>query len=802
MKTQTHNRGTALMTVLVLTLAMALMAGALVAYSMHERVLNRHAVLNIQAQNATRALMEYATSQISVNFPNMGKQGELLKTYIESKPFNLYKNGANGIAALYAAGDQTNNYVQPATSSFKLWCSDPTPSGAFTIQPNDPRNFNDRFNTPVNGVPEVVNAFNVYLLAQATATDPNGNSVTNNSMQVIQLRYSSIFSNSIFYNVTMEFGPGAAMTVYGPVFSNQPAYLSTGATLTFTNSFGTASTMTAAPYGAGVAGSGESGRPTGQDIYFPNSAGTEVSMSNPTISNTALGTWVDSFLNSTSGGGYDHASSTLPNESFAQAASSLWGGNVQTGMPPENLPGIPPTSAQLLIQPPNPALSPVPTASNFDPGEQEKFANQAGLYIVVTPNNNGSATGATVVAFYGSLGQVQSSVIGYLYQSGSTTTKNTAAERQAWLGTNSGKVLFSNNVVPITGGAAVSGNTTLPTAGQPGSNTLAGIVNPTRVFYDPREKKTINGVDIDVGALANAISNNTLTTGAAGGSAWNINSVSNGWNGLVYVDVETDTPGATANGWTSTSDIKTGSPATAIVGTGTETAVRLEDGGTLPTAPTGSTAPIGFSLTTNAPVYVVGTYNSDGSLTGGSGATDAQVMTPDANEVPAMVAGDAIDILSTAWWNGSKPTGDAVLTTATGTNSGSNVENANSTEIAAAFIGGNVATALGSYNYSGGVENYMRLSENWGSSILRYRGSIVALYNSSVAKGAWPGTSNTTYQAPTRQWGYDNMFGVNHEYPPGTPSLFDMRRYNYTDVPLGTYNAMLASGSYGTWTAQ
>ncbi len=792
------------MTVLVLTLAMALMAGALVAYSTHERLLNRHALLNIQAQNATRALLEYATSQIAVQFVNKGKLGDpLLQTYIQGAPLNLYKDPVLGIKAMYGGGTQYNQYIEPGTANYKLWCSIPTKAGLFTIDPNDPRNLNDQFNAGANGTPETVNAFNVYLLAQATAADntisaTTGNSVTNQSMEVIQLRYSSIFNYSIFYNVTMEFGPGAAMTVYGPVFSNQAAYLSTGASLNFQNSFGTASTFTAAPYGAGVAGSGENGRPVLQDISFPNAAGTEVSLANPTINGTPLGTWVDSFLNSASGGAYDHASGALPNESFAQAASALWGGNVQTNLPPETVPGVPAVGAQLIIQPPNPALSPVTTDPNFDPGEEEKFANQAGLYIVVTPNNNGSATGATVVAFYGSPGQVQSSAINYIYQSGSTTNKNTAAQRQAWLAANTNLVLFSNNVVPITGGAAVSGKITLPVAGQPGANTLAGIVNPTRVFYDPREKKTVNGVDIDVGALANAIDNNTLTTGASGGAAWNINSASNGWNGVVYVDVETDTPGAAANGWTSTSDVKTGGPpATAIIGTGTETAVRLENGGTLPSL----AANPGFSLTTNAPVYVVGTYNSDGSMLGGTSPSDAQVMTPDGNEVPAMVAGDAIDILSKAWWSGTQPTGDANITTTLGTNSGANVGTASTTEIAAAFIGGNVATILGSYNYSGGVENYMRLSENWGAAILRYRGSIVALYNSSVATGAWPGTSATTYQAPTRQWGYDNEFGVLHEYPPGAPSVFNMRRYNYTDVNSTTFNNMLNTAAYG-WTPQ
>jgi hypothetical protein len=831
------------MTVLILTLAMGLMAGALFAYSMHERRLNRHALVNIQAQNAARAVLEYASSQFAVQLNLMGQQSELLPNYIKTAPFNVYKNGTYGFTALYGAGgaplsgftppQNLNNDVQTGSTTYQLWCSQPTPSGNFTIDRYDPRNANDPFRSTTDPS-EVVSAQNIYLLAQATATDPNGTSVTDYATQVIQMRYESIFNFSIFYNVTMEFAPGAAMTVYGPVFSNNPAYITSDDGLSFTNTFQTAATFVAQPLGVG---SGEAGRPVGEDVLFPNAAGTaEVSISDPTIAGKALNTWVDSYLNATNGGTYDHASSAGTTTNVWQTASNiLWGTNVLTGVPPENLPGIPPSGAQLLIQPPNPALSPSTSApatgpGKFDTGEQEKFSNLAGLYIVVTPTNSTTtgATGASVVAFYGSPGQVQTAALNYLYNGNpSAGVKATPAQRAAWLttGTNSSSVLFSNNVVPINtpGGAAVSGSVA---ATATGSNTLAGIVNPTRLFYDTREQKAINAVDIDVGALANAITNNTLTTGSAGGTAWNINSTSNGWNGLVYVDVETDTYGAYAApliaaepsggpapvsqsayygtwgapGFTTTSDITNGG--TPITGTGTETAVRLENGGTLPTAPAGSSAPPGFSFATNAPVYIVGTYNADGTLTGGAGATDAQVMTPDANEVPAMVAGDAIDILSTKWWSGTQPTGDANITSATGTNTGNNVANAASTEIAAAFIGGNVPTVTGTYNYSGGVENYMRLNENWGGDLLRYRGSIVALYQSTVATGAWPGTGSKTYGAPTRQWGYDNEFGVNHKYPPGSPLIPSMRRYGYTDINATTYNAMTAPGNPYSWTAQ
>ncbi|HEV8073555.1 MAG TPA: hypothetical protein VGP21_05420, partial [Opitutaceae bacterium] len=161
------------------------------------------------------------------------------------------------------------------------------------------------------------------------------------------------------------------------------------------------------------------------------------------------------------------------------------------------------------------------------------------------------------------------------------------------------------------------------------------------------------------------------------------------------------------------------------------------------------------------------------------------------NEVPAMVAGDAIDILSAAWWVSGKPAGDGAITTSAGAYNGE--PTASSTEISAGFISGNVPTVTsGGYSYSGGVENYMRFNEDWSSADIRYRGSIVGLYASQVALGAW---SSAKYSPPTRQWGYDNMFGVAHQYPPGSPSVLNLRRFNYTDITQAQFNALMAKSA-------
>jgi hypothetical protein len=871
MKTHTHHKGSALMTVLILTIVMGMMAGALLNYAMAERRLNRHALLLLQSQDAARAVLEYGTSQISVTY--LATPESQLQTYLTANPtaLNLYTARDSALFTTGSTAQDLNDY--PVTTSFALYGSKLTTAGPFTFNKNDPRNFND----PLDG--QTVSAQNEYLMAQATATDVNSNSVTDYAMQAIQLRYTSIFNYAIFYNVPMELAPSDQMDIYGPVFSNSPVYLNSSATasnsLVFHSTFNTASTFSAQPLDAGT---GESGRPTNQNIYFPNQAtpAVEVGILDPTLptgigtTTIALGTsvWVDSFLNET---GAANISTNLPNETFSQAASYLWQGNVQdrNNVQPENPPGIAAAAstlgltsaqaAQEFIETP----TPINAASYNSVVEEQKFANLAGLYIVVTPNNSATATGgASVVAFYGS-GQ---NALKYLYvnPTAATPVKNTAAQRLAWLNiaANAATVLFTST------------GTVTPNSAT-GSNTLAGIVNTSRLFYDPREAALLNAVDIDVGALAQAIGtgqgttykNTTLTIGSkSSGTLWDIDATTptdneQPWNGVVYVDVETDTYGdylcllptgttgvsaATyygtpsvwgATGWKSTSDVNGYAGPTPIVGTGTETVVRLVDGGNtglgltpnaaLPSRPsTANNSTAGFSLTTNAPVYVVGNYNADGTLPGEPSPSNENVMDFDStlsplptgtdpitgntitigttstiNEVPAMVAGDAIDILSTAWWTGGlggKPNGDGDETTPTGTFANANEPNANNTEIAGGFITGNVATTLaGGYNYSGGVENYVRLEENWGTAILRFRGSMVGLYNSAVATGQWPGTGSKTYSAPKdREVGYDNLFGIARDFPPGAPVVVSLRRMNYEDITAATFNANLANTNY------
>jgi hypothetical protein len=130
--------------------------------------------------------------------------------------------------------------------------------------------------------------------------------------------------------------------------------------------------------------------------------------------------------------------------------------------------------------------------------------------------------------------------------------------------------------------------------------------------------------------------------------------------------------------------------------------------------------------------------------------------------------GDSITILSDGW-------SDSV----TNKNSTSSL----STTVNAAMLEGIVASNPNiSGNYSGGVENFMRLLEDWSNKTLTYNGSIVVLFYSQYATNSWqaPGSgSSYYYQPPSRNWAFDLNFKTATKLPPLTPCSKAMIRGNW-----------------------
>jgi hypothetical protein len=187
-------------------------------------------------------------------------------------------------------------------------------------------------------------------------------------------------------------------------------------------------------------------------------------------------------------------------------------------------------------------------------------------------------------------------------------------------------------------------------------------------------------------------------------------------------------------------------------------AVRVVNGQQLPSNT------FGLTIATPFPMYVMGNYNVQWDATHQLLDTNSTVYTR-----PAALMADAITILSAGW-------NDAITTL--------KPNSATDTTVNAAMLEGIVpsnqsvdgislpgGSGGGTYNgYSGGVENFLRLLEDWGGQTLTFNGSIVAMFPSQYATNYWNGDY---YGVPTRHWAFDTNFRVIGKLPPLTPQVMN-----------------------------
>jgi len=235
-------------------------------------------------------------------------------------------------------------------------------------------------------------------------------------------------------------------------------------------------------------------------------------------------------------------------------------------------------------------------------------------------------------------------------------------------------------------------------------------------FYDYREADTVKAVQLDVGNFNRWLTNAT-TSGPNFNSRNNSGATSKG-HGINGVYVYNGVPATSSQ----------------------LPAVRVMDGQQLPTN--------GLSVATPFPIYVMGDYN-----TTTNGVNFSTTLGDTTNTRPAAIMGDAVTILSSSWVD-------------TATSSG-NARTATATTINAACLEG-IVPSNGTH-YSGGVENFLRLLENWGNVTLGYNGSIVVLFQSQYATSFWGGG----YYTPPKQraWGFDLNFNQQSRLPPMTPQV-------------------------------
>jgi hypothetical protein len=191
-------------------------------------------------------------------------------------------------------------------------------------------------------------------------------------------------------------------------------------------------------------------------------------------------------------------------------------------------------------------------------------------------------------------------------------------------------------------------------------------------------------------------------------------------------------------------------------GEGETGVVRLKNGESLP--------PNGLTVATPDPAYIQGDYNNSGFVQ------------------PSLVAADAVNILSNNWDDANSWEYDT------------NQRKASYTEVNTVLMTGNTDTHEGQYN--GGLENVLRFLEKWSGVELKYRGSIVCMWNSETATGRWV-YGNGRYQAPRRNWGYDEMYRDPRNSPPGIPLVITLEALTWRQARWTEEETTVAEGELG-----
>jgi hypothetical protein len=190
----------------------------------------------------------------------------------------------------------------------------------------------------------------------------------------------------------------------------------------------------------------------------------------------------------------------------------------------------------------------------------------------------------------------------------------------------------------------------------------------------------------------------------------------------------------------------------------------------------GADLPGSLSIVTDRALYVQGDYNNFAANVG---------------KQPAALIGDTITVLSNSCASVTTGTIDCGVQTAT--------QVATATSVNAAFLSytdpsdGNIGSSGFSSSpqikrYSGGLNNYMRMVEDWGGQNFNYTGSFISLGSPQEYSGAYRSGSGTNaafvaggsyYDVPIRNFNYDTDFDAFDKLPPLTPKVIYLQQETF-----------------------
>ncbi len=377
-------RGSALITVVFLMFMMALLTGSILLYSGGENRANNRNRLILRARNASENIALYASEQITAKLYRQRNSNP--RAFMDHVAGVHDSNEVVLPPAAVLNTQFTNNAVG---MEVRAGLTVANPVGY--IDPTNPANAGN----PNAGLSAATST--VRIIAKATATHPVLGSVASYCEQDLEVATIPLFQFAVFYNMDMEFGPGANMTIAGPVHTNGNliARDQTGMTntLTFLDRVTTAKGFFANTAYKGVTvmntGSVDSGPGGTGHLYFTAPSGVQTDIFSGSI-------WRDHFY----GVPYTvpATAATIPPasslNSFKTFATNAYGNNFRTsvhGVTPLVLPAISnykdtddPTTpgddrdnGRQIIEAPDPT----DTAGMCD----TKVSRNAGLYIIVNP---------------------------------------------------------------------------------------------------------------------------------------------------------------------------------------------------------------------------------------------------------------------------------------------------------------------------------------------------------------------------------------------------------------------------------
>ena len=537
------------------------------------------------------------------------------------------------------------------------------------------------------------------LISSIATTAGQRYNVSSTVSQSVWFGYIPLFQFAIFYNLDMEINPGSLMTINGRVHSNYNLWAtgsSAGSPLNFNGTVDASGLVTNTP------------SPLDPQNFGHRSGNVNYADTNSPVSNA------DSLT-------LPVGNSTNNNPVYVKA---------------------------ILDLPPAGMAAPLPNA--YSTNGQIYTYNEADLIVSNSPSGiNGNSSSDVLTILYQNPNRVMPlTVVAPDLMSTQTITSNAYVTSLSYVTNMIPVTTYTTNIVYYTTGkkkGQIQSITITPhtsyvsqVVAQTVTNVVTSYVTITnryysfvtnQTFYDYRESKTVQAVQVDVGLLNAWLTNATTTGGKQYEQLNNSGSDSKGHDiNSIYV-------------YNSVSEDNSTLPA-----------VRVTDGAQLPSD--------GLTVATPMPIYVKGDYNITTD-----GTHKSQSLGDTTYTVPAALMGDAITVLSGSW----KDTYDA--STSLSLRTPVNVC------INAATMEG-IVPSDGS-NYSGGVENFMRLLENWSSSTtVTYNGSIVVMFPSQYATSPW-GKSGV-YGVPTRKWGFDAKFTEQGGLPPMTPQLKATIRGVYT----------------------